>query len=287
MLAPRSPYDTDRIVFPNCYAYATGAPNLNDAGGTLLESWRFLLPPSIRGEFNEASRSREIRRDIIGAQVDGLKFLGANPKTIPPHTYLVAYYRTKPTNNGGKQVDDHHFVRQNRDGTWSQIPGTFSGMATNRDVDGHLIIDPKKAHFRSFDSTYEFVGFFAVPEGGLNPKQDGVLRPGTGIAALQKFEGEPDDQVKDRHVVARFSGPDGDRYIQKIDGQWTLFERGSVLRTTDDAGNKITDPRKAVFTDPKLTFEGLFTVPDFQGEPPKVPTGSVPKTDPQPAVPSR
>lgn len=278
-LAPRNSRDTDRSVFPNCYAYATGAPYLADTGGTLLRSWNYLLPHRKDGEFNEARRSTEVRRDIVGAQIDGLQFLGANPKTIPPHTYLIAYYRTTPTNDGGKQVSDYHFVRQNRDGTWSQIPGTLSGVATNRDVDGRIITDPIKAHFKAFDSTYEFIGFFAAPEGGLNPKQDGVLRPGTGEAALRSYGGDPEDQVSGRHIVARFKGPDGDRYIQKIDGQWTLIEFGSQLRTTDDMGRKITDPRTATFTDSKLTFEGLFTVPDYQAAPKG--TRGAPKAGPQ------
>jgi hypothetical protein len=60
--------------------------------------------------------------------------------------------------------DDYHFLRQNKDGTWSHKPGNTS--ATNRDFSGKIIVDPERADFNSGDLNYsDFCNYFCVGVG--------------------------------------------------------------------------------------------------------------------------
>lgn len=57
--------------------------------------------------------------------------------------------------------DDYHFLRQNRDGTWSHKPGNTP--VTNKDFSGRIITDPEKANFTSGDYNYsDFCNYFCV-----------------------------------------------------------------------------------------------------------------------------
>jgi len=57
--------------------------------------------------------------------------------------------------------DDYHFLRQNRDGTWSHKPGNTP--ATNLDFAGKVITDPEKALFVNDDFNYsDFCNYFCV-----------------------------------------------------------------------------------------------------------------------------
>lgn len=57
--------------------------------------------------------------------------------------------------------DDYHFLRQDRDGTWSHKPGNTP--ATNLDFAGKVITDPEKAVFVNDEFNYsDFCNYFCV-----------------------------------------------------------------------------------------------------------------------------
>ena len=56
---------------------------------------------------------------------------------------------------------DYHFLRQNKDGTWSHKPGNT--FATNLDYSGKLVTDPEAANFISGEFSYnDFCNYFCI-----------------------------------------------------------------------------------------------------------------------------
>lgn len=93
--------------------------------------------------------------------------------------YRVAVYGLPPDPSRPLKDDDPqmnmHFLRENRDGTWSHKPSADHPV-TDRDDLGQAIMDPKTAQL----GRYEFIGFVYVPEGGLNVGHPGAPRTKPG-----------------------------------------------------------------------------------------------------------
>ena len=53
---------------------------------------------------------------------------------------------------------DFHFLRQDKDGTWSHKPG--SGFATNKDYSGKIITDPETANMNNFFYKYKMCSYY-------------------------------------------------------------------------------------------------------------------------------
>lgn len=138
----------------NCYEYAVSGTTKPDAGianpgnTKTLEYWMYQDAPT-EGIFQK----------ILD---DGLQFAGKDELPKKPGFYAVALFINKD--------NDYHFIRQNRDGTWSESPGTNQPLDYFRDEAGK--ISTKNPHEVGNYGTYQFEGYFLVPKGGIDVGSD-------------------------------------------------------------------------------------------------------------------
>lgn len=86
---------------------------------------------------------------------DGLMFAGKSyPKRIPKGHYVICCFL---------DAKEYHFIRQNRDGSWSSKNGY--SLPTTKDAFGEPLTNPE--NFYHGDKSHYFVGYFFVPEGGI------------------------------------------------------------------------------------------------------------------------
>lgn len=104
-----------------------------------------------------------VRQTVRGNISDGMIFTGKDMKSREGF-YRVALY-TRPIDKDVTQpveAMDYHYIRQNRDGGWSHKFGAFP--VNNLDYAGKPITHPEKADM----GAYRFIGYFLVPQGGLD-----------------------------------------------------------------------------------------------------------------------
>ena len=174
-------------AYANCYTYAMNdidgikSPDKNlhgdDPGRRALRSGDLSSEIADKNQDYE-SYKKALLDDVIS---DGSQRGGMDAKPKEGH-YRVAVYSKPPENvpqgdrdNGA--FTDMHFVRENKDGTWSHKPGREA--VTDKDVDGKPIIDPKTANVGGYD----FLGYVYVPEGGLDVGRPG--EPSTKPGSIQ------------------------------------------------------------------------------------------------------
>lgn len=152
----------------NCYAYAVDSPRGHPPGWKASPGHKGGL--GIAGKEHFTADGQELLRR---AQADGLLPAGTQPARRPGY-YLVALFVIPG--------DDYHFIRQDRDGTWSGKAGEEE--ATNLDFADRIITDPRTADFWE----YRFVTFLYVPKGGLDvtPPPAAGAPPGSVPAAIQR-----------------------------------------------------------------------------------------------------
>ena len=140
----------------NCYAYAVQ----DYLGGYLGEQ--------DNDDFNYLPRPGQSRGvsylDLMGTNLegmrravheDGLNYAGLKyPRVIPPGHYVICCFL---------EPGEYHFIRQNRDGSWSSKDGM--GVPTTCDWQGNPLKNPED--YYGGDKNYRFVGYFFVPEGGI------------------------------------------------------------------------------------------------------------------------
>ena len=140
----------------NCYSYAVQdylAGHLSDQED---DDFSYLpRPGQSRGKsymdllgLNEEGIRRAIHED--GINFAGLKY----PKVIPEGHYVICCFL---------EPKEYHFLRQNRDGSWSSKDGR--GLPSKCDCKGDPMTDPEN-YYRG-DKRFKFVGYFFVPEGGI------------------------------------------------------------------------------------------------------------------------
>lgn len=131
------------------------------------------------GFFNRAEYPAFVRQTIEGNEADGMIFTGKKMQSREGF-YRVALF-VRPAKQGATTLyegHEYHYMRQNRDGKWSQKFGALNVIDT--DYSGNTITDPAKAAM----GAYNFIGYFLVPKGGLDvgPPEEKATKPGTRAA---------------------------------------------------------------------------------------------------------
>lgn len=140
----------------NCYAYAVQDYLAGYLGEQDNDDFNYLpRPGQSRGvSYLDLMGTNEegMRRAV---HEDGLNFAGIKyPKVIPPGHYVICCFL---------EPGEYHFIRQNRDGSWSSKDGM--GAPTTCDNQGNPLKNPED--YYGGDKDYRFVGYFFVPEGGI------------------------------------------------------------------------------------------------------------------------
>lgn len=179
--------------YANCYTYAMNdndgiySPDKSlqgDQPGERVKGSGHLAVDDVRRAYpdgNYEAYKRALMQDILA---DGA-LPGGMDAERKEGFYRVGVYAL-PTErlsegdriNGG--TTDMHFVRENRDGTWSHKPGRQG--VTDRDSNGQQITDPKTARI----GDYDFLGFVYVPEGGLDVGRRGEARTKPGSPEIHR-----------------------------------------------------------------------------------------------------
>jgi hypothetical protein len=128
------------------------------------------------GFFNRAEYGAFVRQTIRGNEADGMIFTGKKMESREGF-YRVALF-TRPAKQDAISMHEgheYHYMRQNRDGKWSQKFGALNVI--NIDYSGKTITDPATAAM----GAYQFIGYFLVPKGGLDvgPPEEKATKPGT------------------------------------------------------------------------------------------------------------
>ena len=139
----------------NCYSYAVqdyAAGYLTDHDDR--DSQYLPRPGQTRGRtYKDLWWTPEGMRRAI--HEDGIDFAGMKyPQRIPEGHYVICCFL---------EPKEYHFIRQNRDGSWSSKDGRND--PTKNDVDGQPLTNPEDYYHGNKD--YKFVGYFFVPEGGI------------------------------------------------------------------------------------------------------------------------
>lgn len=128
------------------------------------------------GYFNRSEYAAFVYQTIRGNEADGMIFTGRKMESREGFYRAALYMR--PAKQGADNMyesHEYHYIRQNRDGTWSQKFGGLNVIDT--DHSGNIITDPTKADM----GPYSFIGYFLVPKGGLDvgPPEEKATKPGT------------------------------------------------------------------------------------------------------------
>lgn len=242
----------------NCYSYAVQDYLAGYLGEHDNDDFNYLPRPG---------QSRGVSYlDLMGTNVegmrravheDGLNYAGLTyPKVIPPGHYVICCFL---------EPKEYHFIRQNRDGSWSSKDGM--GAPTTRDCNGNPLKNPED--YYGGDKDYRFVGYFFVPEGGirvgvkafetnrLNDLNAHTKNPQERLeqAQLQELTAltdAGDKTVAEMRKVARQKGKDAYNDLNRIWGdyeaqaqtvakhcKWAGYTRRSILK------NAYTRPKNA------------------------------------------
>lgn len=137
----------------NCYDYAFNNYDPTQVGtsqpGEIPNSVSEALGPN----YNCADTEIRLHGDQNNTHTGLDMQISRAHETCPAETYKIALVMDPD--------DDYHFLRQNRDGTWSHKPGT--GAVMNKDFSGNVITDPRTANMKNSSFNYDrFCNFFCV-----------------------------------------------------------------------------------------------------------------------------
>ncbi|MBR6411592.1 MAG: hypothetical protein IKS41_00315 [Alphaproteobacteria bacterium] len=211
----------------NCYSYAVQ----DYTAGYLTEddhqdSQYLPRPGQTRGRtYKDLWWTPEGMRRAI--HEDGIDFAGMKyPKKIPAGHYVICCFL---------EPKEYHFIRQNRDGSWSSKDGRAE--PTRNGADKKPLINPED--YYGGDKDYKFVGYFFVPEGGVrvgirgyetrrleelkrrtkNPSEEREKRILTELVALSD---ETDQVIKEIQQISQENGMNNALAVNNI---WTEHRR--------------------------------------------------------------
>ena len=128
------------------------------------------------GFLNRAEYAAFVLQTIRGNEADGMIFTGKKMESREGFYRAALFVRpAKQGATGMHEGHEYHYMRQNRDGKWSQKFGALN--VVDIDYDGNIITNPAKAAMGS----YNFIGYFLVPKGGLDvgPPEEKATKAGT------------------------------------------------------------------------------------------------------------
>ena len=187
----------------NCYSYAVQ----DYSAGYITEhddkDFHYLpRPGQTRGRtYQDLWLSPEGMRRAI--HEDGIDFAGMKyPKRIPTGYYVICCFL---------EPGEYHFIRQNRDGSWSSKDGREA--PTKTDSKKNPLINPE--NYYQGDKKYQFVGYFFVPEGGIRVGVRGY--EARRLAALNERVKTPAEQKEKRILTEMVALSDEtDRVIKEM-----------------------------------------------------------------------
>jgi len=165
-------HNEDRTKSNNCYSYAVSDPNggMREIGGT---------PGLAGGKAIEGGESPDAVASA--AQADGLELAAGGTDELlavaPPAPaakeghYIVALYMDMGEGNEGKDLWDHHWYRQDMDGTWSHKMGKKPPLQAKMAEDADkAAADQRNATDMSQVDTgsYKWNAYFYVPLEGID-----------------------------------------------------------------------------------------------------------------------
>ena len=242
----------------NCYSYAVQDYLAGDLSEHDEKDFHFLpRPGQTRGRtYQDLWLSPEGMRRAI--HEDGIDFAGMKyPKRIPKGYYVICCFL---------EPNEYHFIRQNRDGSWSSKDGRNS--PTKLDSKGEPLTNPE--NFYQGQKEYQFVGYFFVPEGGIrtgargyetrrleelkehtkNPKEESEKRMLERLVELSDFGDETVQKMRELYAKKGISAELGAR--QAIE-TWDLYARrfSEMSRLCYRAGYTRCSVLKDGYTRPK------------------------------------
>lgn len=150
----------------NCYAYGTNDYKnewYSAATGLRKNDGRYPDLIITTDTIKQKNFQEFVTRTIRGAEHDGLIFTGTHYPTKPGYYRIVLYVApAKDASDEPLYPNRYHWIRQNRDGTWSHKNANLNVI--NVDFNGQPITDLIKADF----GEHKFVGYFLVPQGGID-----------------------------------------------------------------------------------------------------------------------
>lgn len=168
----------------NCYSYAVQDYIAGYISEDIQADADYLpRPGQTRGRtYQDLWLSPEGMRRAI--HEDGIDYAGMKyPQRIPKGFYVICCFL---------EPGEYHFIRQNRDGSWSSKDGRHP--PTRNGDDKKPLTNPE--NYYGGDKKYQFIGYFFVPEGGVRvgirgyeTKRLAALREHTKNPA-EKFEKE-------------------------------------------------------------------------------------------------
>lgn len=167
--------------FNNCLSYSVddrdiGRDEKKDYAAMPGERTLGLEAATLVTPYRRADYAAFVRQTIRGNESDGMIFTGREMQSRAGY-YRVALFMRPARHDTENIYEGHefHYVRQNRDGTWSHKYGGLNVIDT--DYGGRKITDPEKADM----GAYNFTGYFLVPQGGLDvgPPEEKATKPGT------------------------------------------------------------------------------------------------------------
>ena len=159
----------------NCYSYALNLKKTRKAkkckkymNKTMKPNCNHLKPqPGKYTRLNiDFKKHDKTCKNIIQRMMKDNKYM---KKTIPHKKVPYGYYKIALATIPDKS--SYHFYRQDKNGLWSHKDG--AGRATNKDIKGRLIHDPKKAERGKYK---HFCGYFIVPISSKKKKMSSFTR---------------------------------------------------------------------------------------------------------------
>ena len=188
----------------NCYAYAVQ----DYLAGYLSEDNKadrnyLPRPGQIRGHTYMDLKDLNAEGMRRAIHEDGLNFAGMTyPKKIPAGHYVICCFL---------EPGEYHFIRQNRDGSWSSKDGR--NLPTSCDCDNKPLTNPEN-YYRG-KKGFQFIGYFYVPEGGIKIGVRACERK--RLEALKKKAQTPDERREKKFLTELVAlSEEGDRIVQNM-----------------------------------------------------------------------
>lgn len=145
----------------NCYQYALGGSEAD--GSNKLYNESIPNPGMLAGYYEQGNDFTNPTGMANRLMLDGLTVASTTQvPTAPPGYYVAGFYLSQPT--ADNRMGDFHWVRQDRDGGWSEKTGTNGIVQRVLEPAADGTYQPLPPTLRG----YQLVGYVLVPERGID-----------------------------------------------------------------------------------------------------------------------